>query len=56
MNNLKKQHFIMVDKCYMCKRNVNSVGHLLLHIVKLLMSYKMFSSVNMDCLGLCLDE
>jgi hypothetical protein len=31
MDNLIKRHVIVVDKCCMCKRNWESVNHLLLH-------------------------
>lgn len=31
MDNLRKQHVIVVDWYYMCKRNEESVNHLLLH-------------------------
>jgi hypothetical protein len=29
MDNLRKRHVIVIDRCYMCKRNVESVNHLL---------------------------
>jgi hypothetical protein len=31
LNNLKKRHVILVDRCCMCKRKGESVDHLLLH-------------------------
>jgi hypothetical protein len=31
MNNLRKRHVILVDRCCMCKCNGESVNHLLLH-------------------------
>jgi hypothetical protein len=31
MDNLQKQHVIVVDRCCMCKKNRESVDHLLLH-------------------------
>jgi hypothetical protein len=31
MDNLKKRHVILIDRCYMCKRNEESVDNLLLH-------------------------
>jgi hypothetical protein len=31
VDNLRKQHVIVIDRCCMCKRNVDSVDHLLLH-------------------------
>jgi len=31
MDNLRKMHVILVDRCCMCKRNGESVDHLLLH-------------------------
>jgi hypothetical protein len=33
MDNLRKMHVIVVDWCYMCKRDGESVNHLLLHYV-----------------------
>jgi hypothetical protein len=29
LDNLRKRHVIMVDRCYMCKRNMESVDHFL---------------------------
>jgi hypothetical protein len=31
MDNLRKQHVIVVDRCCMCKRNEEFIYHLLLH-------------------------
>jgi hypothetical protein len=31
MDNLKKRHVIVVDRCYMCKRNGEFVDHLVFH-------------------------
>jgi hypothetical protein len=31
LDNLRKKHIILVDRCCMCKRNGESVDHLLLH-------------------------
>jgi hypothetical protein len=31
MDNLRKQHVIVIDRCCMCKRNGVSMDHLLLH-------------------------
>jgi hypothetical protein len=31
MDNLKKEHVIVVDKCCICKRNGESIDYLLLH-------------------------
>jgi hypothetical protein len=31
MENLKKQHVIVVDRCCMCQKNGESVDHLLIH-------------------------
>jgi hypothetical protein len=31
IDNLRKRHVIVVDRCCMCKRNEESVDHLLLH-------------------------
>ena len=56
---------IVVDRCYMCKRNGLFVDHLLLHyevfflkffIMKLLVLFGMFSSVVLGCLRLCIDK
>jgi hypothetical protein len=45
----------MIDRCCACKRNGESMDHLLF-IVRLLVSFGMFSLVVLDDLGLCLDE
>jgi hypothetical protein len=45
----------MVDRCYMCKKNGESVNYLLLHC-EVFLSFGMFSSCDLGCLGLCLDE
>jgi len=31
LDNLRKMHVILVDRCCMCKQNRESVDHLLLH-------------------------
>jgi hypothetical protein len=31
MDNLRKRHAILLDLCYMCKKAVKSIAHLLLH-------------------------
>jgi hypothetical protein len=31
LDNLRNRHFIMIDRCYMCKKTGESVDHLLLH-------------------------
>jgi hypothetical protein len=31
MDNIRKRHVIVIDRCCMCKRNVEFVDHLLLH-------------------------
>jgi hypothetical protein len=31
VDNLRKRHIIIVDKCFLCKRDGESVNHLLLH-------------------------
>lgn len=42
---------IVVDRCCMCKKNEKSFS-----IARLPMLYGMFPSVNLDCLGFCLDN
>lgn len=41
MDNLQKQHIILVDRWCMCKRNIESIGHLLLHC-EVLVPFGMF--------------
>jgi hypothetical protein len=55
LDNLKKRHVIIVDRCCLCKRNGESVDHLLLHcdVASTLWS-ALFSALV--CLGLCLEE
>jgi hypothetical protein len=55
MNNLRKQHVIMVDTCCMCKKNEESVFYFLLHCV-VVCSYEMLFSAASVYLGLCLDK
>jgi hypothetical protein len=43
VDNLRKMHIIIVDRCCLCKRDEESVDHLLLHC-------------DLVCLGLCLEE
>jgi hypothetical protein len=43
VDNLRKRHIIIVDRCCLCKRDEESVDHLLLHC-------------DLVCLGLCLEE
>jgi len=31
VDNLRKMHIIIMDRCYLCKRDEESVDHLLLH-------------------------
>jgi hypothetical protein len=31
LDNLKKRHIIVIDRCYMCKKTGESVDHLFLH-------------------------
>jgi hypothetical protein len=53
MDNLRKKHVIVIDRCCLCKRNRESVDHLLLHC-KVHVLYGMISSVTLGCHGLCL--
>jgi hypothetical protein len=53
MDNLRKRHVIVVDRCCMCKRNGESVDHLLLHC-EVAAPYGMLFSAALGCLGLCL--
>jgi hypothetical protein len=46
LDNLRKQRVIVIDKCCMCKRDVESVDYFLLHCDV---------ASALGCLGLCLD-
>jgi hypothetical protein len=54
MDNLRKRHVIVVDRCCMCKRN-ESPWTIFFFIVTWLMPFGLPFSVVLDCLGLCLD-
>ena len=61
MDNHQKQYAVVVDCCYLCKRNRESVDHLLLHCevvcaIKIfyflfLFLFYFFFSVDLGCLG-----
>jgi hypothetical protein len=55
LDNLQKGHIILVDRCFMCKRNTESIGHLILHC-EVLVPFGMFSSIDLGYVGLCLNE
>jgi hypothetical protein len=52
MDNLKKRHVIVVDRCYRCKGNGESMDHLLLHCDVAYVIWMAFFSR----FGLCLDR
>jgi hypothetical protein len=53
MENLRKRHVIVVNRCCMCKRDGESVNHLLIHYEVVCALWNDFS-VALGCLGLCL--
>jgi hypothetical protein len=55
MDNLRKRHVIVVGVCCMCKKNGEFVDLLLLYC-ELLIPFRIFFSVDLGYLGLCLDE
>jgi hypothetical protein len=46
MDNMRKQHVIVVDRCCMCKRN-GGLLTIFFSIVRLLVLYGMYSSANL---------
>jgi hypothetical protein len=57
MDNLRKQHVIVIDNCCMCKRNGKFVDHLFLHCeVSCALRNFFFFFFVFGCLGFCLDE
>jgi hypothetical protein len=54
-DNLRKWRVIVVNWCCMCKRN-GSLWTIFCFIVKLPVSFGMFSSIDLGCLRLCIDE
>jgi len=54
-DNLRKRKIIIMDKCYLCKRDGKTVDHLLLHCDVVLLCGIM-SFLGLVCLGLCLGE
>jgi hypothetical protein len=56
MTNVKKWHVIVVDRCCMYKRNVESLWNIFFSIVRLPMPYGIVSLVDLGCVGLCLNE
>jgi hypothetical protein len=44
MDNLRKRHVIVIDRCCMCKRNRESMNHLLLHCEVACALWKVFFS------------
>jgi hypothetical protein len=55
MDNLSKQHAIVIDNFCVCKRNVEFVDHLLLHCKVACVLWN-FILVALGYLGLCLVE
>jgi hypothetical protein len=55
MNNLRKQRITVVDRCCMCKKNGESVDHILLHCEVGNALWNVFS-IDLGHLRLCLDE
>ena len=48
LDNLRKRHVIVINKCFMCKNNEETVDHLLLHCeVASAMWYAIFSRFGM---------
>jgi len=56
MDNLREGHVIVVDRCCMCKRNKESVEHLLLYCEVACTLWNVFFPGPLGCLGLCLDK
>jgi hypothetical protein len=56
MNNLKKRHVILMDRCCMCKQNGESADYLLLLHAMWLTLCGLLSLRVLVCLGLCLGE
>jgi hypothetical protein len=54
MDNLRKRHVIVVDRCCMCKNNGESVDHLFLHF-EVAPAILIVSSIDLGCLWLCVD-
>jgi hypothetical protein len=42
IDNLRKRHVIVVDRCYICKRDEESVDHILLHCVAVVILWNIF--------------
>jgi hypothetical protein len=55
MDNLRKRHIIVVDRCCLSKRDGESVDHLLLHCDVTFVLWITFL-LGLVCLGLCLEE
>jgi len=53
MDNIKKRHIIVVDRCCLCKQNGESMDHFF-SIVRFHVPYGMLSSIALGCPGLCL--
>jgi hypothetical protein len=54
VDNLKKRHIIIVDRCCLCKRDEESMDHLLHCDVVFALWNSIFT--RFGCLGLCLEE
>lgn len=55
MDNLRKQHVIVVDWC-LYRRNGESVDHLLLHCDVGCAIWNVFFNIDLGCIGSYLDE
>jgi hypothetical protein len=56
VDNLKKRKIIIVDRCYLCKRDGESVDHLLLHCDVASTFCGIMFFLGLVCLELCLEE
>jgi hypothetical protein len=55
VDNLRKKHVIIVDRCCLCKSNEESVATFFFNSMWLSLC-RMLSLLDLVCLGLCLEE
>jgi hypothetical protein len=55
VDNFRKRHIIIVDRCCLCKRDGESVDHLLLHC-DVAFALRIPFLIGLICLRLCLEE